>query len=47
MTERGLLRVLSGPSVVGKGTVRKAIYESEGNEFEYSISMRTRKKRIG
>ena len=25
MTERGLLIVLSGPSGVGKGTVRKAI----------------------
>lgn len=47
MTERGLLIVLSGPSGVGKGTVRKAIFESEGNEFEYSISMTTRKKRIG
>lgn len=47
MTERGLLIVLSGPSGVGKGTVRKAIFESEGNEFKYSISMTTRKKRIG
>lgn len=47
MTERGLLIVLSGPSGVGKGTVRKAIFESEGNQFEYSISMTTRKKRIG
>ena len=47
MTERGLLIVLSGPSGVGKGTVRRAIFESEGNEFEYSISMTTRKKRIG
>lgn len=47
MTERGLLIVLSGPSGVGKGTVRKAIFDSEGNEFEYSISMTTRKKRIG
>jgi guanylate kinase len=38
---------LSGPSGVGKGTVRKAIFESEGNEFEYSISMTTRKMREG
>lgn len=47
MTERGLLIVLSGPSGVGKGTVRKAIFESEGNDFHYSISMTTRAKRVG
>lgn len=47
MTERGLLIVLSGPSGVGKGTVRKAIFESEDNDFQYSISMTTRKKREG
>ncbi|MGX7327847.1 guanylate kinase [Enterococcus bulliens] len=47
MTERGLLIVLSGPSGVGKGTVRKAIFDSEGNDFQYSISMTTRQKRVG
>ena len=47
MVERGLLIVLSGPSGVGKGTVRKAIFDSEANDFQYSISMTTRKKRIG
>ena len=47
MTERGLLIVLSGPSGVGKGTVRKAIYDSEDNDFQYSISMTTRKMRDG
>lgn len=47
MTERGLLIVLSGPSGVGKGTVRKAIFDSEGNDFQYSISMTTRNKRVG
>ncbi|MDT2813361.1 guanylate kinase [Vagococcus carniphilus] len=47
MSERGLLIVLSGPSGVGKGTVRKAIFDSEGNEFEYSISMTTRQMRTG
>ena len=47
MSERGLLIVLSGPSGVGKGTVRKAIFESEDNDFQYSISMTTRKKREG
>lgn len=47
MTERGLLIVLSGPSGVGKGTVRKAIFDSEDNDFQYSISMTTRKMRYG
>jgi len=37
MTQRGLLIVLSGPSGVGKGTVRKAIFEEEGIDFQYSI----------
>lgn len=47
MTERGLLIVLSGPSGVGKGTVRQAIFESGDNDFDYSISMTTRKQRAG
>ena len=47
MTERGLLIVLSGPSGVGKGTVRKAIFDSGEIDFEYSISMTTRQKRAG
>lgn len=47
MSERGLLIVLSGPSGVGKGTVRKAIFESDDNDFQYSISMTTRAKREG
>lgn len=47
MTERGLLIVLSGPSGVGKGTVRKAIFDSADNDFHYSISMTTRKMRVG
>ena len=47
MVERGLLTVLSGPSGVGKGTVRKAIFDSEAIDFQFSISMTTRKKRIG
>lgn len=47
MSERGLLIVLSGPSGVGKGTVRKAIFESDDNDFQYSISMTTRPKRVG
>lgn len=47
MSERGLLIVLSGPSGVGKGTVRKAIFDSKENDFQYSISMTTRKQREG
>jgi guanylate kinase len=47
MQEKGLLIVLSGPSGVGKGTVRKAIFSQPDTEFEYSISMTTRKPRQG
>ncbi|MEG9296600.1 guanylate kinase [Mangrovibacillus sp. Mu-81] len=47
MNEKGLLIVLSGPSGVGKGTVRKAIFSQEDTKFEYSISMTTRMPREG
>ncbi|WP_421363599.1 guanylate kinase [Streptococcus suis] len=47
MKERGLLIVFSGPSGVGKGTVRKEIFESSDNKFEYSVSMTTRPQRPG
>lgn len=47
LNERGLLVVLSGPSGVGKGTVRKALFATEGNNFTYSVSMTTRPKRPG
>ncbi|MFT4413508.1 guanylate kinase [Fredinandcohnia humi] len=47
MDERGLLIVLSGPSGVGKGTVRKAIFSEPDTKFQYSISMTTRKPREG
>ncbi|KAF1300868.1 guanylate kinase [Enterococcus sp. JM9B] len=47
MSDRGLLIVLSGPSGVGKGTVRKAIFESKDNDFHYSVSMTTREMRKG
>ena len=42
MTKRGLLIVLSGPSGVGKGTVRAAIFSKEEQKFVYSISATTR-----
>ena len=45
--ERGLLIVLSGPSGVGKGTVRKELFSQEDTAFEYSISMTTRNPREG
>lgn len=47
LNERGLLVVLSGPSGVGKGTVRKALFELEGHDLVYSISMTTRQPREG
>ncbi|MFZ3587979.1 guanylate kinase [Bacillus sp. DJP31] len=47
MNERGLLIVLSGPSGVGKGTVRKAIFNKLDTKLQYSISMTTRGPRAG
>jgi len=47
MHEKGLLIVLSGPSGVGKGTVRKEIFSQQDTKFEYSISMTTRSPREG
>ena len=47
MSERGLLIVFSGPSGVGKGTVRAAIFESSQHQFDYSVSMTTRQQRPG
>lgn len=44
--EKGVLFVLSGPSGVGKGTVRKALFEKDIN-LQYSISATTRKPREG
>lgn len=42
-----MLIVLSGPSGVGKGTVRKALFNEPDVDFKYSISMTTRKPRKG
>lgn len=44
--ESGILFVLSGPSGVGKGTVRKKLFE-EQTDLQYSISMTTRAMRPG
>lgn len=43
--KKGLLIILSGPSGVGKGTVRKQIQRCNEIDFVYSISMTTRAKR--
>jgi guanylate kinase len=47
MTNRGMLFLLSGPSGVGKGTVRKALFEESDVGLNYSISATTRKPRQG
>jgi guanylate kinase len=44
---KGLLIILSGPSGVGKGTVRKVLMEDRSLDLAYSISMTTRKPRDG
>lgn len=43
--KKGLLIILSGPSGVGKGTVRRYIQDNFNVDFAYSISMTTRKPR--
>ena len=47
LNDRGLLVVVSGPSGVGKGTVRKALFEMPKHNLTYSVSMTTRAKRPG
>ena len=45
--KRGKLIILSGPSGVGKGTVRLALMKKEELSLFYSVSMTTRKERAG
>lgn len=45
--QRGLLIVLSGPSGVGKGTVRAAVFENNDYNYVYSVSATTRSSRPG
>jgi guanylate kinase len=47
LNERGLLVVLSGPSGVGKGTVRRALFQKPNHDLVYSVSMTTRSPRPG
>ena len=47
MSKRGVLVILSGPSGVGKGTVRKILMELPDVNLFYSISLTTRPKRPG
>ena len=45
--KKGLLIVMSGPSGVGKGTVRNYFMDDESLKLAYSISMTTRSPRAG
>ncbi|QWB95677.1 guanylate kinase [Mycoplasmatota bacterium] len=47
LNERGLLVVISGPSGVGKGTVRRALFQMKNHDLVYYVSMTTRPKRPG
>lgn len=47
LNEKGLLIVISGPSGVGKGTVRKALFHRVGHNLDFSVSMTTRPPREG
>jgi guanylate kinase len=44
-SDRGLLIIISGPSGVGKGTIRRQVMRDRSLRLVYSISMTTRPKR--
>lgn len=46
INKKGILFVLSGPAGVGKGTVRKRLFETE-THLKYSVSATTRQMRPG
>lgn len=46
MKKEGILFILSGPSGVGKGTVREQLFKQK-TDLKYSISMTTREPRAG
>ena len=45
LNDKGLLVVISGPSGVGKSTVRKALFNMPNHDLVYSVSMTTRAPR--
>ena len=45
--KKGLLVIISGPSGVGKGTVREYFMKDESLKLSYSTSMTTRSPRLG
>lgn len=45
--KKGLLIIISGPSGVGKGTIREYFMKDESLNLTYSISMTTRAPRAG
>lgn len=45
--KKGLLIIMSGPSGVGKGTIRNKLFEKNDLNLFYSVSMTTRKPRPG
>ena len=47
MAKRGILFVISGPSGVGKGTVRAELFSRDSHQLVYSVSATTRQPREG